>query len=531
MNEMEMRSIQIVRQVSEDFARQVQGGSCPTGTIMTKELKEKVYDLLDIEKPKIMVTGVYNAGKSTLINALCKKEVASVADRPETDCIAEYPNGDYLLIDSPGVDAPPEHERITDAHIDKCHMIMFVISGGAFESEKNYMDLYKLIQKQKPFIIVLNKKGVVDENELILIKNKIINNLRKISGSDAVFNKYKVIDVNAQSALKATFEHKHNLLLRSNIGVLENEIASSLRKGVALKMLLAPISNLRNMINKYEDFLNGELEKYTGDIFVHTLQELNSRRDNIITQMRIGVRMIAESKESALVSCKCNNKDSEASNIISSLESEVNAMYADKINELERFIVDKHLDNINLNDAEVEVGDLNSELNAIKFSESETVKYQGPSGSEEKGGLGGLALAGGIAADIIAPIPNIPFTLITLGIKVLKGIFEDKGAKEYEAALAKSEAENRYQEDLANQQIRRRQDIQVQVSDYLATITNKLSTEYINGIRAGISKIIEQIDSHNKNSSAEATHIREEIEMLQNLKNQLNTVSDQIGLL
>jgi hypothetical protein len=49
-----------------------------------------------------------------------------MADRPMTDQISQYDRGDYLLIDSPGVDAPIEHELVTEEFIDKCHIILFV---------------------------------------------------------------------------------------------------------------------------------------------------------------------------------------------------------------------------------------------------------------------------------------------------------------------------------------------------------------------------------------------------------------------
>lgn len=82
-----------------------------------EKIDENVLKLLTVEKPKVMVYGIYNSGKSTLINALCKEEVAEMADRPMTDQITEYDRGDYVLVDSPGVDAPIQHELVTEEHI------------------------------------------------------------------------------------------------------------------------------------------------------------------------------------------------------------------------------------------------------------------------------------------------------------------------------------------------------------------------------------------------------------------------------
>ena len=52
------------------------------------KIDDTVKNLLNFDKPKVMVYGIYNSGKSTLINALMKQEVAEMADRPMTDRIS-----------------------------------------------------------------------------------------------------------------------------------------------------------------------------------------------------------------------------------------------------------------------------------------------------------------------------------------------------------------------------------------------------------------------------------------------------------
>ena len=89
-----------------------------------------------------------------------------MADRPMTDQISEYDRGDYYLVDSPGVDAPIAHEIVTEEFLNKCHIILFVISTkGLFEDRDNYIRLAKLIAKEIPFIIVLNDRGAAMKKE------------------------------------------------------------------------------------------------------------------------------------------------------------------------------------------------------------------------------------------------------------------------------------------------------------------------------------------------------------------------------
>ena len=183
------------------------------------KIQDSVVSLLAVEKPKVMVYGIYNSGKSTLINALCKEEVAEMADRPMTDQICEYDRGDYYLVDSPGVDAPIAHEIVTEEYLNKCHVILFVISTkGLFEDRDNYARLAKLIEKEIPFIIVLNDRGVAiskdwseeekkrakfdHEQELRIIQYKVIQNLINESKDEKIAEKYEVVVLNAKKALK-----------------------------------------------------------------------------------------------------------------------------------------------------------------------------------------------------------------------------------------------------------------------------------------------------------------------------------------
>ena len=56
--------------------------------------------------PTLMFYGVYNAGKSTLLNAIMGQAVASVADIPETHQVTGYKWNGYELFDTPGINGP-----------------------------------------------------------------------------------------------------------------------------------------------------------------------------------------------------------------------------------------------------------------------------------------------------------------------------------------------------------------------------------------------------------------------------------------
>jgi tRNA U34 5-carboxymethylaminomethyl modifying GTPase MnmE/TrmE len=64
---------------------------------------------------RIQLYGTYNAGKSTLVNVLLGKNEAVVGEIPTTDKVDEFNWNGYKLLDSPGVNAPIEHEEIVTA--------------------------------------------------------------------------------------------------------------------------------------------------------------------------------------------------------------------------------------------------------------------------------------------------------------------------------------------------------------------------------------------------------------------------------
>lgn len=221
------------------------------------QIHERVDELLECDKPRLMVCGVYSAGKSTLVNVICRKEVAEVGAEPKTDRVTEYRNEskDYILVDSPGVDAPIEHEKITDDYIKKCNAIMFVVSTKNAESEANYRKINEWMEYEKPLFIVLNdKSGSLDLNspEINVIREKIEENLRK-SGYDRN-KKYDVIAVNAKMGLKGldfSDEVKRKKLFdRSNITQLESLINSKMKEGYS--MYLAPIGELQRVLDNME---------------------------------------------------------------------------------------------------------------------------------------------------------------------------------------------------------------------------------------------------------------------------------------
>jgi len=227
-----------------------------------------VEDKLNNFEPTIMVYGTYNAGKSTLLNALFgKEEMAKTGDAPETSEISEYIYNGYKLYDTPGINAPQEHEDVTNEHLNKCELILFVLSNdGSFEEIFIYEKISEIVKLNKPILIVLNNKsgidkGSIEEKEQI---DKINLNLSKIGDTmeiEAIESKVSLCVVNAKTALKAKLGDKKLLLEKSNILQLENDI----------DRLLADAGKTE---------VTNALNLYIGNFIGDTLVQIDSKIDN-----------------------------------------------------------------------------------------------------------------------------------------------------------------------------------------------------------------------------------------------------------
>jgi GTP-binding protein EngB required for normal cell division len=178
-------------------------------------------------KPSIMFYGVYNAGKSTLLNALISENRAAVADRPMTDSIDTYQWQGYEILDTPGIDAPIEHQKTTEEQLLKTDVVLFVVSSDTFENEYIYERMALLAKQNKPLLLIVNMKQTLSKQEQIEVGSRIAVHLERVSISH---EKPEVKFVNAKSALKGKLEDKNTLLKESGMLELEKQLTNFLKR-------------------------------------------------------------------------------------------------------------------------------------------------------------------------------------------------------------------------------------------------------------------------------------------------------------
>jgi tRNA U34 5-carboxymethylaminomethyl modifying GTPase MnmE/TrmE len=181
--------------------------------------------------PRIMVFGTYNAGKSTLINALVGEEVARVADHPETAIVTSYPWRGFVLDDTPGIDAPIDHEQVTRLHLDASDAVLFVLStDGTLEEQRTFDEIIGIIRAQKPIRIILNNKSGfrAESPEFLGLRDRLAGNLRRAAEAAGIADieaRAPIRLINAASGLRARRDGKSALLANSGLLELEADVA------------------------------------------------------------------------------------------------------------------------------------------------------------------------------------------------------------------------------------------------------------------------------------------------------------------
>lgn len=179
-------------------------------------------------QPRIMVYGYYNAGKSTLLNALMGEVKAEMADRPLTAKVDEYEWNGYTLLDTPGIDAPIEHEDIANSELDKCDVVLFVLaSGGAVEEAATWNAISCIISRGRGLIIIVNNKTGLDvaSKDYIALTEKLRARLQEVTKNAGIVHKVPIRLLNARTALKGRIENKPALVEYSGLLDLEAELS------------------------------------------------------------------------------------------------------------------------------------------------------------------------------------------------------------------------------------------------------------------------------------------------------------------
>lgn len=224
----------------------------------------------------IMVYGVYNAGKSTLINALMGREDAPTGDIPLTSRINNYSWGKYSILDTPGVDAPKAHEEVTKEQMLKADVVIFVVNPlGTAEEEKTLSALVDILAEHKQVFMVFNEKHDLTEEDFIRLKDQTRAQLQKMAirrGLSNILKDVPIVRLNARDALDGQLDNDPELLEISGYPAFKSQLVEFL-DGISPHDVYERIKNqLLNFLSRHIDILNSQR---SGDAVVNHLNNFS----------------------------------------------------------------------------------------------------------------------------------------------------------------------------------------------------------------------------------------------------------------
>ena len=119
--------------------------------------------------PIVALIGQTNAGKSSLLNRLARKNIAIVAREEGTtrDNVVAKIDDRFILIDTAGLKDPNDdfeasiQDQISDA-IESADLILVTIDSSKYPDQKDKLIAKKALKSQKPVLLVLNKSDLGD---------------------------------------------------------------------------------------------------------------------------------------------------------------------------------------------------------------------------------------------------------------------------------------------------------------------------------------------------------------------------------
>lgn len=531
---------------------------------------EKLYkEKIENTKPQIMFFGLYNAGKSSLLNELLRDDVAKVADVPTTDHVDYYNWRGYTIADTPGVGAPIEHEEVTNEAIRKADVVLFVMTNaGSFEKKENYVRMKDIVDAGKKIIIVINDKSnfLPQEcyEEMMQVQQKIYDNMMAL-GINNVKERFTILFVNAKLAHKGRTANKPLLWEKSQIAELESYILSEMKNSDDFAVIRHAIYEINQDVEAIVEAIREQLSQVDTNPEYMAIQKVLNGLHNAKIQVRKNMSDFISSQTNKLGvtlpdaiwavkedQAKIDQTVQQAQQNLSEkvkahLEDQLQTVVDDLSMDWTNFVVEMQkleAQRIRVDEPQVEavqsteIPEENTDFikesmgawaeSKMDAEKARTIASEGTQLLEGmmkgvgfkigKGGIGKYFLKKtGLGAFIksvpfIAQVPVPPLEIILLGYTALKHFLGDDGA--YERAKAQAERENAMAEAKAQAEEQARQALQQKclymvddIKENLILWTNQVIRSHIGNYEDNLSDKMKTLMNDQTNAWGVVSHL------------------------
>lgn len=483
-------------------------------TVYLEQMRE-IKDALGKSHPSLMFYGIYNSGKSSLLNAIFGEEVASVNDIPETHKVTLYEWGKYILADTPGLNGPPEDEVITAAEIRKHDIIMFVIDDSDnFDSDVITKKIVEILETGKPCIIVINKKNDSDKDRVLAIKAKMNANIKTLS---SVSQYFEFVDVNAKTALKAKKEHKDMLLEVSNIRELEYCISKQLASVESVQLLRVPLELITGLCKEIQNVLEKEIQDENLKSLYRLKESLFQTKEQVRQKFTIGLDRMIDGYSEEIYRQASENRQAD-------IREEV---YEQQIQEFAQSCMDVFLKESNSTLQKfTEICRMQLSLGTVPMTEDIRNVTKRINEKDDIDEVLDILEKVPIPIPAPGPVPPIPLPLVIGVIKILKKWIFGSGKE----GVPDVEEWNRQQEEYAQKRSMALRELKNQISIQMEDYKGRINTAFGQQLDASYSEAVSRVDralaeTEGKNSdrvqrqekvaeiSADAEHLLQKIGM------------------
>lgn len=250
------------------------------------------------DRIRIALLGQYNAGKSTIVNALLGQRRAKTGDSPETRRAQHYELANYDIVDLPGGEARIEEQEEAMRALEGAHAVLYVVSSQTgLDYETFWSDLALLAERRTPFLLVVNDKQAHEtEPDAEAFRKLVVSKYGPRSAQRLGARAPSIHWVQAARAEKGRLEDKPALADRSGIVPLELELARYVAENQPLLRDLSQLAPLRKELEQLQEKLSGKLD----DPKHRTLTDLLARCDRIRETLSAAAVAMAEERISPL---------------------------------------------------------------------------------------------------------------------------------------------------------------------------------------------------------------------------------------